>query len=461
MSRIALSGIALALTLAGCATPIPVLTQQEVTSAQQSGELEALYDQYAAQLAERKLNSPEGQQAQTQLNNIGDQLAQKKAQAVNAALKAKSSASGLAPIPFIDEQMNSLGNMQQWSFERYDRLIEELNGSKARSQARITELQETLGALPAKDVGQRPALLAELATLSGDNRYSTERDDVLNQLKQRIDNGLANGQYEDARSALFALKITTPNDKSLDDKLITLNARLFEKRFWETLSDGKTDEAYEQFVTLSKDAEFPALLKKLSRSGNDMVAYYTAQAGAAQADSRLNDAYKLLQQAQDIRKRSNAAPALSPQESAFLQLAHEQYQLISQTRQHGLALGYLEVIKSLNPDQAKLGEQIDMVNTTVLTQALLSARTLTASGNSKTDEEVQATAPGLYTEIARNYAAEGQQALAAENAAYALSIARKNGKETPELLQHLVRLTLSNPLLQPAIPEETEEPANP
>lgn len=459
MSRIAFASLTLALTLAGCAAPIPVLTQQELTTAQQSGNLEALYNQYAAQLAERKLTSPEGQQAQAQLDSIGDQLAQMKAQTVGKALKAGSMPSGLTPIPLIESQMNGLGNMQQWSFKRYNALIDELNTHKANSQTRISRLQESLAALSTKEVGQRPALLAELATLSGDNRYNVERNDVLAQLKQRIDNGIANGRYDDARDALIALKVTTPNDKVLDSKLVLIDAKRFENRFWETLSSGKTDEAYEQFIALSKNAEFPAMLKQLSRSGNDMVAYYTAQAGAAQTDNRLNDAYKLLQQAQDIRKRSNADPALSVQEQAFLQLAHEQYQLVGQTRQHGLALGYLEIIKSLNPDQAGLTQQIVSVQNSVLSQAMLSARTLIAGDSSgKSDSEMLANAPGLYTEIARNYAAEKQPALATENAAYAFVMARQARQETAAYLQQFIHYALSCPLIQPAATDTGSEP---
>ena len=144
MSRLTVSGLALAISLAGCASAPPTLSQQELQSAQQNGSLEALYDQYAAKLAGQKLNTPEGQKAQQQLNELGAQLGGKLEQEIRSELNQQGTASGLVPLPVIDAQSAKLPKLQKWSPEKYSKLAAELNELKGRTQARITSQQNQL-----------------------------------------------------------------------------------------------------------------------------------------------------------------------------------------------------------------------------------------------------------------------------------------------------------------------------
>ena len=58
MNRFTLTGLALALLLAGCATPLPTVTDQEIAAASDQGNLESVYNNYTLQLANKDLNSP-------------------------------------------------------------------------------------------------------------------------------------------------------------------------------------------------------------------------------------------------------------------------------------------------------------------------------------------------------------------------------------------------------------------
>lgn len=375
MSRLTLTGIALAVSLAGCASAPPTLTQQELTTAQQTGNLEALYNQYAARLAGQKLNTPEGQRAQAQLDDIGNQLAGKLEQEIRSELNQQATASGLVPLPVIDAQIAKLPKMQKWSPERHGKLAAELNELKGRTQARITSQQNALAKLTESEMGQRPALLADLAKLTGDNRYNIERSDVMGQLSRKAEEALKNEQYGEARAALSALKQANPDDKSLDSKLTLADARLFEKQFWDSLADGKLDNAYTEFMSLSQTVEFPAILKRLSKSSDDMVAYFVAQAGTATAENRLADAYKLLSQARDIRVRTNASTTRPPQEAAFLKAVNDRYLAAIKDGQPGLALGYLKVIENFDPDYPGLRTQLRTTQEATLAKATMKVST--------------------------------------------------------------------------------------
>lgn len=385
MSRLTLTGIALAVSLAGCASGPKPMTQQELQAAQQNSSLEAVYDQYATKLAGQKLNSPEGQQAQAQLNQIGKQLATKLDQEIHSELNQQATASGLVPLPVIEAQISKLPKMQKWSPDMHSKLAAELNELKGRTQARITAQQNQLARLTENDMGQKLAVLDDLAKLTGDDRYARERTDVLANLRKKAEDALKNEQYSEAKQALTALKQANPEDSAVGTQLTLADARLFEKKFWDSLAEGQLDNAYTQFMSLSQTPEFPEILKRLNKSSDDMVAYFVAQAGTAVSENKLAEAYKLLTQARDIRVKTNANAARPPQEEAFLKAVHTRYQAAIKEGQAGLALGYLKVIENFNPDfpglraslrttqEATLAKATKKVSTAAFTDAAGSA----------------------------------------------------------------------------------------
>ncbi|MDP2226382.1 MAG: hypothetical protein Q8J78_02770, partial [Moraxellaceae bacterium] len=125
MNRLALTGIAIAVSLAGCSSA-PTLTPQELSAAQQSGNLEAAYEQFAAKLAGQNLNNPKGQQAQGQLAELGNQLATKLDQEVRSDINRHSSATGLVPLNVLDAQINKLPKMELWNATLHGKLASDL-----------------------------------------------------------------------------------------------------------------------------------------------------------------------------------------------------------------------------------------------------------------------------------------------------------------------------------------------
>jgi hypothetical protein len=386
MSRLTLSGIAVAISLAGCASAPPTLSPQELQAAQQSGSLESLYNQYAGKLAGQKLDSPEGLKAQAQLSQLGNQLSDKLEQEIRSELNQQGSATGLVPLPVIDAQIAKLPKMQTWSPERHRKLAAELNELKGRTQARITAQQNQLARLTENEMGQRLTVLDDLAKLTGDERYNRERVDVLATLRKKADDALKNEQYGEAKQALTALKQANPQDAAVGTQLTLADARLFEKKFWDSLAEGQLDAAYTQFMNLSQTPEFPEILKRLSKSSDDMVAYFVAQAGTATAENHLDQAYKLLGQARDIRAKTNANASRPPQEEAFLKAVHVRYQTAIKDGQSGLALGYLKVIESFNPDFPGLRASLRTAQEATLTKATKKVSTAAftdAAGNAE------------------------------------------------------------------------------
>lgn len=373
MSRLSLTAVALAVGLAGCAsTPTP-LTQQEIQAATQSGNLEELYTRLAARVAQaEKLDSRDGERSLEQLQGIGNRLATRLEQDIRQGLGQHPLDDGLVPLPVVEAQLARLPKMEKWAPDKHRLLAEELNGLKERVLARISEGQERLAQLDANsldDAGARVEVLASLAKVTGDNRYLREREAVLKGLREQADTALKKKRYDKARQVLAALQPITPDDASLAPKITLADAHLFEKQFWDSLTQGKPDEAYARFMELAQEERFPALLQHLSTSVTDMASYFTAQAGTALSENRLGDAYQRLSQARSLAAAAKLQLAVSPQEDAFLKAVNERYLAALESGQAGLALGYLKVMERFNPDYPGLRDGLRAAQEAALARA--------------------------------------------------------------------------------------------
>lgn len=370
MTRFAFSSLACALLLAGCAPTKPLISQEEVQAARQGGNLEAAYEQFATRLASQKADSPAAQAAQTQLREIGTQLAGKLEQDIRQDLNQYSTASGLVPLPVLDAINGKLARMERWDKERFLKLGSELAEARKKTTSRIDSLQKQRAQQDDNQMSQRMSTLADLALLTGDDRFSKERTDAMETLRKRAEEAFQAEQYGEAKKALQALQQIAPEDKQINTQLLQADARLFEKKFWDALGDGKLDDAYSQFMTIAQTPQFPEVAKRLSKSSNDMVDYFVAQAAAATTDNKFGDAYKLFSQARDIRLKLNPeATGVLPQEQTFCQQLFQRYQNSQKQGTPGIALGYLKIIETFNPEFPGLRGLLRTTTETVVSRA--------------------------------------------------------------------------------------------
>ncbi len=364
-----LTGITLALALAGCAAQLPTVTEQEMAAAQRSGNLETVYENFALQLQGQNLTTAKGQEAKARLNEIGRELALKQEQEVRRDIGQAATASGLVPQPVLSQALAKLPKLQRWEPSRYDSLSKELNELKAKTDSRIKAQQDSLGQLTATEMTQRMAVLDDLALLTGDKRYSAERTEVLAGLRRQADEALQKENYGEARQALAVLKDVNPEDTSVGAQLIQADTKLFEKKFWDALAEGRLDDAYTQFMSLSASAQFAEVLKRLNKSSDDMITYFLVQAGNATTEGKLDEAYKLLSQARDIRNKTQPSSQPPEQENQFLAAVWARYQAMAKQQQPGLAMGYLKVIEAFNADFPGLRAQLRATQDQVLARA--------------------------------------------------------------------------------------------
>lgn len=398
MNRFTLSSLALAALLAGCASSLPTVTDEQIATATTGGTLAATYDAYAAQLAPLDLNSPAGEKAKARLNYIGSLLADRLEKQIRQDINQNALPSGLIPIPVITRNLAKLPKMATWDRTRYQSLTKLLTDANAAAVDEVTAQQAALGKLTEYDLAPRLKLLDELGTLTGDARYGKERDDSLNSMQAKADAALKADHGEQAILALHALQGVSPNDPNITQQLVQANIKVFDKKFWDALADGRLDDAYTLFMGLSQTAEFGEVMKHLSKSTDDMASYFLAQASNALANDNMALAFKLLGQARDIRIRVSPEGAASqppPQEQAFVDSVFKRYQTAAANGQSGLALGLLSAISAFQPDYPGIRPLVVSTSNQVLKRAILKVSTAAFTDRNGSTEVGGAVAAGV------------------------------------------------------------------
>ena len=378
MNRLALTSIAIAIMLAGCASNLPTVTDQDITTARENGTLETVYDNYATQLSQLDLNSPEGTKAKARLNYVGSLLADQREKQIRQDISQNTPASGLLPLTVINRNIARLPKMAGWDKTRYEALKKELADQTTKTMDHITSQQAALSQLTEDQLAPRLVILDDLGVVTGDPRYAKERSDSLASMQAKADAAMKAGQGEAAIRALKSLQQVAPNDPTINQQLVLANTKLFERKFWDALAEGRLDDAYTQFMGLSQTTEFAEVMKSLSKSTEDMSSYFLAQAGNALAGGHLDTAFKLLGQARDIRLKinPNAGPAdAPPQEQSFLDAVFARYKIAAGNNQTGLALGYLNAINDFQPDYPNLRPLMAVTGNKVLARAVLKVST--------------------------------------------------------------------------------------
>lgn len=387
MVRVKVSSLALAVVLAGCAGPAVVVPPDQVQAARQSGSLANLYSQQKQKLAPLNPKSQGYLTGKAQLDDIGRQLADTLEQSLQQELAQNTGAAGLTPLPVVQSVTQRLAPMQEWDSARYQKLQTDFNERLAKTQTRIQELQASIGRLGDSEMAKRMTLLDDLTKLTGDNRYQQERQDVLANLRRRAEDALKNEQYGEAKAALQALQQVTPEDKSVGQQLLQADAKLFEKKFWDALGEGKLDEAYTQFTSLAATPEFGEVIKRVNRSTDDMVAYFIAQADVASNEGDVGKAYRYFSQAIDIRNKVHTDTSETPpQVTAFLDRIREHADKAQKAGQIGVALGSLKVLEEFGGTSSALRPQLRATNDAILSRAMRKVSTaafVTPTGDSE------------------------------------------------------------------------------
>jgi len=383
--RTVLRTLALAAALGGllaCALtgPEPVVTPEELEQAEREESLESLYERVATELAALEPGSDAAARTREALDEVGRRLGARVARETRDRLEAARMESGLVPREALELERERIAPVERWDPDRFAELRAELDTELERTEEAIRARRERLARLGDDQALERLEVLEALGELSGagseaQSGYAEERLAILDEMRRRADEALRKEDLDEAQRVLKILQKAEP-EAAVEDQLVEVDAKVFERDFWSALERGDADAAYEAFSTLAESTSFEAVRPRLEGSADKMARYFAAVAAEATEQGRLGDAYRWFVQAREIRAAlGRPASGGVAEEKAFLGRMRAAYEKARAEERPGLAWGVLAVIDELSAETPKLRRQIRETREEVVARA---TRRLTA-----------------------------------------------------------------------------------
>jgi curli biogenesis system outer membrane secretion channel CsgG len=363
-----------ALASTGCATKGTQITDEEIGAARSNGTLEALYARVQAELqAEGSRPSERTLAVKAQ---IGSLLAESLEGDVEKRMAADRLPNGRLPLASIEAIRNELAPMAQWDPERGGRLDKQIATEESQTRAAMDELQTRLSGLADDAYEERLQAVDGLAALAGPggpdaDRWSARREELLTALNTRVDAAIQAEQFSDAQRMLQVARQISPGDATIDTKLASVDAQLFEKRFWKALEDGDPEGAYKMLRDIAKADNFAAIQPRLAASADPMAKFFVALASDATSKGNLPDAYRWFSRARSIRRLLGQEQAsVLPEEAPFVDMVKQQYWDARKDKRPALAWAYLSVVNDLEPSSPSLRRMVRETHDEVLELAV-------------------------------------------------------------------------------------------
>lgn len=228
------------------------------------------------------------------------------------------------------------------------------------------------------------ALLDSLYTLTGDQSWVNQKQQLERQQKARLNELVAeieSAQIGETIDPNLSDKVAEAKELAKDnpviiDKLIGVDAAIYETRFFTALAEGSADNAYDVFSVLKQSEDFPKYKEKLASSSQKMADYFIALADESVKDAaNLAQSYRWYSQARDIRNTFNANISNPEGELALIEQLEYQSAVAEGQTSYSKALAYMYLAEDLRSSKADLRQKIQLAENNVRDHALVKLST--------------------------------------------------------------------------------------
>jgi hypothetical protein len=398
--------------LAACATPPEKFPPELVAKAAQDGSLPALYDEIEASLQEPGLSDQQRQTRELRLKEAGRTLAQGAEKEIEAAVQAGTLPDGLAPLRVYEAQDSRLKSIERWDPATYQRVSATLNDARKATEAAINAKEAALNGLAESQVEEKLAAMEEIGALYGVGtdeqvELAEQRGELLAELRLKANKAIENEDYDGAQRMLSAIAAVSPQDAAVDDKLVEVDAKLFEQKFYDALANDRPDDAYQALVTLSESSNFEKIRPRLASSADVMADHFVTLGASASDSGQWANAFRWFMQSRDIRARLGlSTPTNPPQEQKLVQEMQRRFKKAREKDMPGLAWGYLNVIIALQPDAPTLRRDLRETREEVLQHAVRRVSAAPFEDHHRSDSEFGDTVTAEIVRYLYNHLSE-------------------------------------------------------
>lgn len=332
------------------------LSAEQIDVMQNFDELVAMREKLAAGLA-GKTKEKYAEDFAT-LGRIESKIASVKKSDLLSKFDAERTTDGVIAKPTLSALLTSLRSEAPVSAEKWAPVLTLVEKELGKTNAYISGLTQKLGA--ESDPLKKVVSLDQLAKVDGESDWSAQRDTLLSDLVAQVrkaSEGDALGQ--DTRSKLAVIKQLSGDDAALLDEMIGVDAKIYEKDFFNFLADGDADSAYQTLETMASANDFPTIKDKLAPTSQKMAEYFDALAKESVSDSsKLKQSYRWFNQARGVRSILDVS---APQASSYgdlVQQLQDRYESLKKAEEQSAALAHLYAISQFQPNLPGLRKKL-------------------------------------------------------------------------------------------------------
>ncbi|MET1253664.1 hypothetical protein [Aliikangiella maris] len=357
--------------LIACGGPKQALiSPAEIQSAQQSGNLLALYDKVSNMVMQNKGSAKEEAIAiQSEIAQLLTQ--QKKQQVAQVVAQFNQEGSSITREQLLDLK-SSVQSMQQWSATDFARISPQINQMLAQiNQLIATYMNVAID--PNKEPVAQILALKRAAELAGESQpetseYQNAHKKMLAQLQSNGNTQLERRNYEQALAAAKGGLLLDANNIQFESLMSQAEAGLFENDFRKAIENGKPESAYQAVIEVSDKPIFLQLKKNMRNSIILLSNYFAGSAQKAYVSGDWVTAYVNFIKGRTIQDKLDIADKGFIQEKKYLDM------LMSKVNKGNVAEGQqlilLKIIQEFDDKFPNLQNQLRKIEESIKSRAM-------------------------------------------------------------------------------------------
>ena len=352
---------------------ITTVLPSALLSATTKEDLESIYSQLSADLGAASIETYPAEFSM--LAQVKAKLSNLVVTELSTRLDESKNVNDIVTLPVLEEIKEKALVLNELAPEKLLVLNNKLNAETLKTETYIAEAESRLSALTDNDLQTKLQLLNELYDLTGKTDYQTQKDTLIIDIETQVANSITEDKVDEALAEKLAiLKVELPENKSIKNKLATVNGKIFEQRFFASLANDKPMQAYEHFLTLTTTDDFVTIKSNLSETGATMAQYFSALATEATSEGKLLSAYEWHSRSKNVQSNLDITADRSST-NGFIEKVVAEYHKAMAQQNFELGLGYLKVIKEFEPQHSLLRTATRKTSKKVLQRALLQVTT--------------------------------------------------------------------------------------
>ena len=371
--------LAASLILSACSS-VPMVTDIDLLTHQNKGDLMAFYQQLQGELKLAKPKSDVAENRRIYIQKVGQKIAEEKEQAIFNGLDSELDKNNISTL---QAALDKGADIRNYNGDVYEDLRRQLDQAISQKKGVILSKESQYYGLGDKDALKKVELLDEIAEIYGPGAQAKQTQDqrsaYLENLLQNASEAMKTKRYEDAEMLVDNLEKIDPGHAGIEEIRHQLLAAGYEQQLWDALEKGETDKAYATFYRLTQIPDYLKTHPDVVPVAEDMAQFFIAEADQSLKKKNLSAAYQSYSRVRYIREVTNTADQYSPGEKKFIDLIDKKLERYVKYSHLVPAYGSLLILQELMPGHPAIMKYEQLLQDEIFSEAVIKVITMNFS----------------------------------------------------------------------------------